>query len=430
MEGRNIGLDVHRDFCEVAVCQAGKVLPWPRVSARPRALEEFAEQLRPDDRVALEATGNALAIARILRPHVQEVVIVNTRRLAAIADAKQKTDRHDAKLLAQMLAAGMLENSWLPDEDTRATRRRVTRRANLVVARARCKNEVLAVLHRNLKHRPPMTDAFTAAGRQWLAGQILPADERDTIDAALRQIDFLTEEITTIERDLAQFVLASPDARRLLTVPGVGMITVAVFLAQTGTARGDINRFTSPRKLVGYLGLDPRVRQSGNGPAHTGHISKEGAAAVRHVLVESALTAIRSPGPLRAFYQRIRARRGHPIAIVATARKMAKLFWHLLIREQDYAYTLPTPLAKKIRSIELKAGHPRRQPGGTRALPKPRATPRDRAPARRTRPSRLRANHRRLATPCPERHVTDTREDLIFHPSLGSPPSTPRFSSA
>jgi transposase len=88
MEGRNIGLDVHRDFCEVAACQAGKVCHWPRVSARPGPLKEFAEQLRPDDRVALEATGNALAIARILRPRVKEVVIVNTRRLAAIADAK------------------------------------------------------------------------------------------------------------------------------------------------------------------------------------------------------------------------------------------------------------------------------------------------------------------------------------------------------
>jgi transposase len=171
----------------------------------------------------------------------------------------------------------------------------------------------------------------------------VPADERDTIDAALRQIDFLTEEIQTIEHDLARFVLASPDARRLLTVPGVGMITVAVFLAQTGIARGDINRFTSPQRLVGYLGLDPRVRQSGNGHGYTGHISKEGAAAVRHVLVESALTAIRSPGPLRGFYQRIRARRRHPIAIVATARKMAKLFWHLLVREQDYARSSSKP---------------------------------------------------------------------------------------
>lgn len=159
MEGRNIGLDVHRDFCEVAVCQAGKVAHWPRVSTRPGPIKEFADQLGSEDRVALEATGNALAIAGIIRPHVSEVMIVNTRRLAVIAEAKHKTDRQDAKTLA----ARMLEHSWLPDEDTRATRRRVGRRANLVDARARCKNEVLAVLHRNLKHRPPMTDAFTPA---------------------------------------------------------------------------------------------------------------------------------------------------------------------------------------------------------------------------------------------------------------------------
>jgi transposase len=109
----------------------------------------------------------------------------------------------------------------------------------------------------------------------------LPADERDP---AFRQIDFLTEEeITKIGRDLAQFVLASPDARRLLTVPGVGMITAAVFLASGCSARGDINRFTSPQRLVGCFGLDPRVRQSDNGPGHTGHTSKEGAAPVRHV---------------------------------------------------------------------------------------------------------------------------------------------------
>lgn len=364
MEGRNIGLDVHRDFCEVAAVTGGRVQHWPRVSARPEPLKEFAQQLRSEDRVALEATGNALAIARIIRPHVSEVMIVNTRQLQAIANSKQKTDRHDARTLARLLAAGMLEHSWLPDDLTRQARRRTGRRANLVSARAKCKNEVLAVLHRNLKNRPPMTDAFGTAGRQWLAGQLLPADERDTIDAALRQIDFLTEEIAIIERDLANFVLASPHARRLLTVPGVGMITAATFLAQIGTATGDINRFSTPRKLIGYLGLDPKVRQSGNGPAYTGRISKEGAAQVRHVPVESATTAIRSPGPIRAFYERIRNRRGHPIAIVATARKMAKLFWHLLTNEQDYAYSLPTPHAKKIRTIELKAGAERRRPGG------------------------------------------------------------------
>lgn len=363
MEGRSIGLDVHRDFCEVAICEPdGRVRRGPRIATRPGALREFAEQLGPDDRVAMEATGNALQIARIIGPCVKGVVVANTRRLAAIAEAKNKTDRRDARTIAQLLHAGLLEDCWQPDEAIRALRRRTARRAKLVRHRARFKNEILAVLHRNLKPRPPMSDAFGVAGREWLAALGLPADERDTINAGLRQIDFLTEEITTLERDLARYTLDSPDARRLMTVPGTGMITATVFLA----AVGDITRFPDTRRLVGYLGLDPRVRQSGNSPAHTGRISKEGAAEVRHVLVEAALTAVRTPGPLKAFYERTRSRRGHQIAIVATARKMSTLFWHLLTTERDYAYTMPTTTAKKLRGVELKAGAEPRKPGGPR----------------------------------------------------------------
>ena len=109
-------------------------------------------------------------------------------------------------------------------------------------------------------------------------------------------------------------------------MPGVNVQTAATFMA----AVGDIRRFASPRKLVGYLGLDPRVRQSGNGRARHGRISKAGASAARHMLGEAAWTVTLTPGPLRAFFERIRARRGPQIAATATARKLAVLFWHLL----------------------------------------------------------------------------------------------------
>jgi transposase len=353
-------MDVHRDFCEVAVWDAGEVTRAPRVASRVEQLQEFALQLRPSDRVVMEATGNALAIARILGPHVAAVEIVNTRRLKAITESKQKTDRHDAKTLAQLLAVGMFGGSWQPDEQTRMLRRRVARRAALVTHRTRSKNEILAVLHRNLKPRPPMSDAFGVAGRAWLDRQELPVDERDTIDAALRQIDFLNAEIQAIETELARFATASAEAKQLMSVPGVGLVTATAFLAQVG----EITRFTNPNRLVSYLGLDPKVRQSGNDDARTGRISKEGSALVRHVLVEAAQTAIRSPGPLRAFFERVRARRGHPVAIVAVARKLAVLFWHMLVSGQDYAYSMPTPTAKKLRAVELKAGAPSRRGGG------------------------------------------------------------------
>lgn len=361
MQGRCIGMDVHRDFCEVAIWEAGEVTCAPRVASRPEQLQTLALQLRPSDRVAMEATGNALAIARIIGPHVAAVEIVNTRRLKAITESKQKTDRHDARTLAQLLAAGIFVGSWQPDEATRMLRRRVARRARLVIHRTRSKNEILAVLHRNLKPRPPMSDPFGVAGRGWLARQELPVDEQDTINAALRQIDFLDQEIATIESELARFATASPEAKQLMTVPGVGLVTATTFLAQVG----DITRFPNPTRLVGYLGLDPSVRQSGDSDSRTGRISKEGSVLVRHVLVEAAQTAIRSPGPLRAFFERVRARRGHPIAIVAVARKLAVLFWHMLVSGQDYAYSMPTPTAKKLRAVELKAGAPSRRGGGS-----------------------------------------------------------------
>lgn len=91
MEGRCVGLDVHRDFCEVAVWEAGEVRRAPKVPARPEQLEQFAGQLGPADRVALVATGNALAIARIIKPCVAQVLIVNTRRLKAISESNERT---------------------------------------------------------------------------------------------------------------------------------------------------------------------------------------------------------------------------------------------------------------------------------------------------------------------------------------------------
>jgi transposase len=365
MNRRCIGLDVHRDFCQIAVWQTGKVSLAGRVEARPEALLAYAKGLRPTDEVAIEATSGARRVAEILRPHVARVVIANTHRLAAISAAKCKTDRNDARTLAQLLAAGMLEGSWLPDEQTKALRRRVSRRHNLVVARTRAKNEVAAILHRNLSERPPMSDLFGAEGRHWLGALDLPDDEIETLSAALRQVDFLTTEIETIERELARFAAGSAEARRLMTVPGVAIITAVTFLAQVG----EISRFASPRQLVGYLGLDPRVRQSGNGAAFTGRISKEGSVLVRHVMVEAAHSAIRTPGPLHGFYERTRGRRGHGVAIVAVARKVVTVFWQLLVREEDYRHSIELVTKKKLRKVELLAGAPRKRGGGRCAGP-------------------------------------------------------------
>jgi transposase len=353
---RTIGMDVHRDFCEVAVAVAGEVCSAGRIETTPAALELFASSLGPSDRVALEVTGNAAEIARIIAPHVAQVVVVSPHD-TGISRARAKTDRLDARTLARLLAAGELDAVWMPDEWTRAMRRRLARRSQLVRARTRAKNEIHAVLIRRLKGRPPVTDVFGVRGRQWLGELELPADERETIGGCLRHVDFLDREVAGLDQAIAREALRHPDVLRLMTVPGVSVITASTFIA----AIGDIRRFGSARKLVGYLGLDPRVRQSGPSPARHGRITKQGSAPVRHVLVEAAWVAVRTPGPLRAFHERVRARRGAQVAAVATARKLASLFWCLLTREQDYAFGQPSLARKKIRKLELAAGAPSRK---------------------------------------------------------------------
>jgi hypothetical protein len=231
-------------------------------------------------------------------------------------------------------------------------RRRLMRRAQLIRARTRAKNEIQAVLVRRLIEKPGYADLFGRKGRRWLEAIELPEAERESVDAGLRQIDFLDSEVAGVEARICEQALGWPQIRRLMTVPGVGVFTAASFMA----AIGDISRFRDQRKLVGYLGLDPVVRQSGSAPASHGPISKQGSAAARYALVEAAWSAIRSPGPLRAFYGRIKRRRGAQVAIVAVARKLACLFWCMLTRRQDYAYAQPSLTRKKIRKAELAAG--------------------------------------------------------------------------
>jgi transposase len=140
--------------------------------------------------VALEVTGSCWEVARILEPHVDRVVVVSPDD-TGIVHARAKTDRRDARTLARLLWSGELESVWMPDERCRVLRRRLARREQLVHSRSSAKNEIHAVLHRRLQGKPPCSDLFGVKGRQWLAALELPVDERESVDAGLRQIEFL-----------------------------------------------------------------------------------------------------------------------------------------------------------------------------------------------------------------------------------------------
>ena len=350
---RIIGLDIHRVFAEAVTWEDGKLKRLGRVDMRRDHLGAFATRLAKEDVVIVEATGNAAAVAGVIGPHVKRVVIANSQQVRIIAHAKIKTDTIDAGVLAQLYASGFLPEVWIPDEPTQALRRQVTRRNQLVRQRSRLKNILQSILHAHLIPSCPHQDLCGPRGRAWLSEQVLPEDERLAVARHLREFDRLGEDLKVVERDLARCALADESVTRLMTIPGIDMVVALALKA----AIGDVGRFEAPQKLVSYLGLNPSVRQSGPGPAYHGRITKQGRGHARGMLVEAAWAAARAPGPLRAFFLRVRSRRGQHVAAVATARKLAILIWHLLSKGESYLWARPALHAKKVRDLELKAGH-------------------------------------------------------------------------
>ena len=354
---RVIGIDIHRTFGEVVIWENGLTRHEGRVEMTSTALEGFGRQLLKTDEVVIEATGNCMAVSRVLTPYVKRVVIANPLQVKAIAHAHVKTDKVDAATLASLQAAGYLPEIWTPDAATERMRRLVARRYQVVRHRTRIKNEVHSILHAHLIPKCPHADLFNKRGRDWLARQPVPDDERAAIGRHVRELDQLGEDLAVLDRDIAQDAMEDEAIRRLLTITGVNLAVAAGLMA----AIGSVDRFSSPQKLVSYFGLNPRVRQSGLGAAHHGRISKAGRSHARAMLVEAAWAAAKAPGPLRAFFIRVRARRGHQIAAVAVARKLAVLCWHMLTKGEDYRWARPSLVSHKRRSMELAAGRPQKK---------------------------------------------------------------------
>jgi transposase len=354
---RVIGIDVHRTFGEVAIWDNGVVRHFGRIDMTRTALEGFGKTLRSSDEVVIEATGNSLAVSRVLTPFVSRVIVANPLQVKAIAQARVKTDKIDASTLASLHAAGYLPQIWTPDAATERKRRLVARRYQVVRHRTRIKNEVHSILHAHLIPKCPHADLFNGRGKTWLARQPLPDDERSAVERHIRELDRLAEDLALLDREIARFAIEDPAIKRLMTITGVNLTVAAGIVA----AIGEISRFGSPQKLVSYFGLNPRVRQSGLGAAHHGRISKIGRSHARAMLVEAAWAAAKAPGPLHAFFVRIRAKRGHQIAAVAVARKLTGLCWHMLTRNEDYLWARPALVANKTRAMELQAGHPQQK---------------------------------------------------------------------
>jgi transposase len=195
--------------------------------------------------------------------------------------------------------------------------------------------------------RYPGKFLFSQVGYDWLAELELPIAERIVLDdqtALLRQI---TERIAALDEALTDEARLHPDAKLLVTIPGVDVVVAMGFLA----AIDSIGRFSSPQKLAAYFGLVPKVSQSGS-MTYMGRITKAGSRNARRLAIEAAHTIARSGSPLAAAYHRIRRRKGHQVAVTALARKLVIVVWHILTTRQPYRYAAPERTRFKLRRLQ------------------------------------------------------------------------------
>jgi len=253
----------------------------------------------------------------------------------------------------------------VPDEATLALRRRVAA-ARSFGAGTHPDQERGARRRDALSARPPTRErpVRTPKDASGWPNNSSPRRRPETVAGCCARSTSWTAEIALLDQKIAEQALTWPGLCRLLTIPGVDIGTAAAVIA----AVGDILPLSDPGAAGRLPRLDPKVRQSGSEPPRYGHISKRGNAQARSMLVEAAWIAIRSPGPLRAFGERVRARRGAQVAAVAVARKLVVLCWHLLSKTKDYAFARPSLTRQKTRRLELTAGasrRPRRHNGAT-----------------------------------------------------------------
>jgi len=261
---------------------------------------------------------------------------VKAKGLAPLA---AKTDKIDARVLAELARRDLVPEIWLPTPGVRAERERARFRLHLVRHRTALKNRIHATLM-TFGHPVSVSDLFGVGGRGLLERLAIPEPWATSLATSLRLVDELTVEIDTGERDLQALGADHPAIPLLMTVPGVGWVLAYTIASEIG----DIARFASPKKLVGYTGLCPLVRQSGNRDVR-GPLAKNGPKYLRWALIEAATHAARDER-YRDRYERTKQRlgrqRGAKVARVDLARELAEAIWHVLTKNQAFAPAGPT----------------------------------------------------------------------------------------
>jgi transposase len=331
------GLDLSRQRLDVHVLdEDGRTVEVTAV--RPdgdalRSLVGFVDRHGEPVTAAIESMNGARFVHDTLELAGWDVEIADALKVKGLAPLAAKTDRIDARVLAELARRDLVPAIWLPDPGTRAERERARFRLHLVRHRTALKSRIHATLIA-FGHPVPVSDLFGVSGRELLASLAVPEPWTTTLATSLRFVDELDAQIATCEAELRALGADHPDIELLRTVPGIGWVLGYTIASEIG----DIRRFSSPKKLAGYTGLCPFVRQSG-GRDDRGPLAKNGPKYLRWALVEAATHAARHPA-YKERYERNKRRlgrqRGSKVARVDIARELSTAIWHMLTKREPF----------------------------------------------------------------------------------------------
>ena len=319
-----VGCDFHPSWQQVAVCntETGELTEQKLVNGSGEA-ERFYRQLPAGARVGLESCGNSQWMVDLLQQLGHEVWIGDAAQIRASFVRKQKTDRRDAAHILKLLLEGRFPRLWTPNCEQRNLRQLLIHRHKLVEIRTRAKNGLQhLMLNRGVqrKHR-----LWSQAGQQALRELPLAGWAAQRRADLLALLATLNGQLEKLDKAVQAAAEQHPQARLLMTQPGVGPITALAFAVTIG----EVGRFAHSKQVASYLGLIPREHSSG-GRQRLGAISKQGNRFLRMLLVESAHTVTRLDHGFRQQYLHRCHGKPKAVAKVAAARKLAiRLYWML-----------------------------------------------------------------------------------------------------
>lgn len=327
-----IGVDFHKQFSFVSVMDPnGNILEQQQLNHLDvSGLRAFFSRFAPDASVSVEATRSWYWFVDLLQDLGLSVNLVHPKKTRIIAESTIKTDKIDASVLAHLDRCQFLPKAFIPDLHSRSLRELLRYHFSLVKFRTATKNKVHALLAKlNINH--DFSDLFGKAGLLFLSKLVLPDIFRLELNGYVNLLDHLKESINAVAQVIESSSAASPMAQRLFNIPGLGHFSALLLAAEIA----DINRFKSFKNFCSYAGLAPSTHQSGSKIYH-GHIIKDSNSYIRYVLIEAVSHAIKKDNSLYWFNRRIAKKHGSNKARVATARKLAKIIFFMLLRNDDY----------------------------------------------------------------------------------------------